>query len=103
WNITKDYLQNLQHKQIPTVPTLWEKSIQQGQLSAYFDILDSNEIILKPLVSAGADNTFWLDRAQAVNQQSIIEQTFNERSFLVQPFIPNILDEGEFSLFYFGG
>ncbi|MCJ7552867.1 MAG: hypothetical protein MUO34_03185, partial [Ignavibacteriaceae bacterium] len=33
----------------------------------------------------------------------ILQSIFENRDYMVQPFMKNIIDEGEYSLFYFGG
>ncbi|HSI87971.1 MAG TPA: hypothetical protein VK918_02880, partial [Pyrinomonadaceae bacterium] len=51
-----------------------------------------------PTVSATAQNTFRLTAFEPD-----VAARFAGRSFMVQPFIQSIVDEGEFSVFYFNG
>ena len=69
----------------------------------YFDRLKSNEIIIKPNISANADNTFRLTRESLNEKLHALEKIFAEREFMVQPFMQNIVEEGEYSLFFFNG
>jgi len=110
WNINKHYLKELATKGIEIVPTLWCDNITATDIPAFFssnnsigDHIDNNsqEIVIKPCISAGAFDTYRLTLAQAVKQQSELLTTFKQREFMVQPFVHAIISEGEFSLFYF--
>jgi hypothetical protein len=106
WNINKHYLQELAAQGIEIVPTLWFDEITEKDIPIFFDYFNktadgTNEIIIKPCISAGAFDTYRLTLAQAVEQQSVLLGKFKQREFMVQPFVSAIIDEGEFSLFYF--
>lgn len=104
WNIQKTYLRDLQQKSNHIVPTLWcEAGTSAALVESFFDELHSDEIILKPVVSANADNTFRLAKNNGVLLFDVLERTFASRPYMVQPFMRNIVSEGEYSLFYFGG
>ncbi len=103
WNMNKNYLKDLQDKGIRIVDTVWEKAFIPGKAEHYFDLLDSDEIIIKPNISANAENTFRIKKYDFKNQLQVLESVFSKREFMVQKFMKNIIDEGEYSLFYFGG
>lgn len=104
WNIDKSYLRELEENGIKIVPSIWRESfVSEEEFSFFFDKLDADEIIIKPTVSANADNTFLLKLDNLDTYISILDTTFKNRPFIVQPFINNIITEGEYSLFYFGG
>lgn len=100
WNINKYYLNDLQQEGIPIVPTKWSKHLQNIDITSLFDLW-SPEIIIKPVISAGADNTFWVNRNTPQQTHQQMKQVFSSRAFMVQPFMQKIRSEGEFSLFYF--
>lgn len=102
WNISKRYLADMDRRGVPVVRTLWPNRFGGERLEAWFDELDSEEIILKPVVSANADHTYRLKRPVEDSARRELEEVFAGRPFLVQPFVTNIVSEGEFSLFYFG-
>jgi hypothetical protein len=54
-------------------------------------------VVIKPAISAGAEGTFVLGAEDAIPFDVL------ERAMLIQPLMRAIQDEGEFSLFYFGG
>ncbi len=101
WNINKKYLQELSSKGVQIVPSLFEHTFKKELGLSYFETFDCDEIIIKPVVSANADDTFRLGPTD--QRMDMLENIFNNRDFLVQPFIEAIISEGEYSLFYFGG
>jgi glutathione synthase/RimK-type ligase-like ATP-grasp enzyme len=103
WNMNKKYLFDLEEKGVRIVDTIWEKNINSSIAYNYFDKLNSEEIIIKPNISANADNTFRLTKEKLLAHMPDLEQIFSQREFMVQPFMQNIVDEGEYSLFYFNG
>ncbi|MCB0283983.1 MAG: hypothetical protein H6627_00050 [Calditrichae bacterium] len=103
WNIDKIYLQDLEQKGIKIVPTVWMNTFDSNRIDAAFSELQTDELIIKPRISANADFTYRLTKDNLGELQSHLEEIFSERSSLLQPFMNSILDEGEFSLFYFGG
>ncbi|MEO0332751.1 MAG: hypothetical protein AAF223_13880, partial [Bacteroidota bacterium] len=103
WNIDKTYLRDLEERGIRIVPTQWGKVFQRETIEKWWQDWDTPELIIKPTVSANADDTFWLTRDTDEVVWETVAQTFQQRSFMVQPFMPAILEEGEYSLFFFGG
>ena len=103
WNIDKTYLQDMQQAGIPIVPTVWDNEFTTEKFLGYFNTFDSSEIIIKPTVSANADDTYRLARTVDDDTLRRLKQTFGNRPYMAQPFLATICTEGEFSLFYFGG
>ena len=103
WNMNKKYLFDLEKKGVRIVDTIWEKNFNSNNAYNYFDKLNSEEIIIKPNISANADNTFRLSKEKLIENMEKLEQIFSQREFMVQPFMQSIVDEGEYSLFYFNG
>ena len=103
WNLHKSYLLDLQATGLPVVPTIVLPQLAVDDLEALFDTLHSPEVILKPAVSASAIDTFRLRRPLPASQIADLTTRFAHRAVLAQPFMPHVLSEGEFSLFFFGG
>lgn len=103
WNIDKYYLNALSLKNINIVPTLWKSNFIVGDLDDYFAHFNCQQLVIKPRISANADNTFWLKKESAEQHIKELKRIFGQTDFMVQPFIDSIVDEGEFSLFYFDG
>ncbi len=103
WNIDKSYLKQLEEKGVGIVPTLWQETLTEEKLVSYFGTLDTDQIVIKPRISANADNTFWLTLDNFNNHLKGLLDVFANNTYMVQPFMENIVSEGEFSCFYFNG
>lgn len=101
WNINKVYLKELESNGVEIVPTVWLEQFDFQAIDSYFKLFNSDQIIIKPTISAGADNTFWLKKESYHSLQAILEKSLADKQLMLQPFIPAVIDEGEFSLFYF--
>jgi hypothetical protein len=99
WNLSKLYLRDLEKAKIKIVPTVWGKEkIDETLFQSWLKYFGTNEIVVKPTVSATAEFTYRLEHFTPE-----LTEIFAAREFMIQPFMPNITSEGEFSLFYFGG
>ena len=103
WNMNKNYLFDLEQKGVKIVDTVWEKNFNSNSSHEYFNKLNTDEIIIKPNISANADNTFRLTKENFKEHFPKLKKIFAAREFMVQPFLKNIIDEGEYSLFFFSG
>jgi hypothetical protein len=104
WNMQKTYLRDIALKGTSIVPTLWqEKAVDTKKLGSFFDQLDTEEIIIKPIIGASAGHAFRLHQSQSSEKIPVLEKIFERRAYMVQPFMANIIEEGEFSLIYFEG
>lgn len=103
WGVPKTYLRDLETRGADIVPSLWFDGLLPEQLSSFFQTLCSDRLVIKPVVSTNAKDTFLLDRNNAADKAGLLLDTFRDRAFVVQPFIESIRTEGEYSLFYLGG
>ena len=101
WNIHKSYLQDLQQRGVRVVPSRWLPALPAAELAASFDALQTDEIVAKPMVGANADDTFRVPRHAGKSTREAVAACFANRECLVQPFLPSIVEIGEYSLFYF--
>jgi glutathione synthase/RimK-type ligase-like ATP-grasp enzyme len=97
WNTDKDYLLDLGEKGVAIVPTIETHSLTAADLDAARTTFGSERLVVKPSISAGADGTYLLNAGDA------IPFDVREREMLIQPMMPGIQEEGEFSLFLFNG
>lgn len=102
WNIDKTYLRDLESQGVEIVPSLWFNNFSADLFPSVFTKLETKEIVVKPTISAGADNTFRIHQSNYDIFTEDLEMVFADRSFLIQPFMDNITAEGEFSVFFFG-
>ena len=103
WNLRKTYLDDLAQRGVPTVPTLWHSGPRSTDIEAFFDELAADEIVIKPVVGANASGAFRLDRRAAEAGVEEFDAFYARRDAMVQPFVRAIVEEGEYSLFYFDG
>jgi hypothetical protein len=103
WNIHKTYLKELAQQGITIVPSLWFERFKRAEVEGAFSHFACDELVIKPIVSANADHTYRLNRAQLIQQQDELALIFAERPFMVQPFLHTVVTAGEYSLFYFAG
>ena len=108
WNIDKIYLKELERQGVALVPTKWhdrlaKRALTQDELATFFALVGNEQIVLKPRISANADNTFWLKSDSATQPLEALNSALAQRDFMIQPFVPAVIEEGEYSLFYFNG
>jgi glutathione synthase/RimK-type ligase-like ATP-grasp enzyme len=95
WNSDKSYLAELAAAGVPTVASQTVASLDEAALAAARTSF-GEQLVIKPLVSASADDTYRL------GPDDPIPAAVLGRKMLVQPFMPSIA-EGEYSLMLFGG
>jgi hypothetical protein len=101
WNLNKTYLRDLERRGVPIVPTLWGSDLGPVDERAILGRLGTEAVVLKPVVGAGASHTYRLTRGSPA--WSAAAAAFVHRGYLAQPFLPSVVTEGEYSLFFFGG
>lgn len=97
WNSDKSYLAQLAARGVDVVPGIEVAALDDAALSAARTTLGVADVVIKPLVSAGAADTFLLEAGEGV-PKSVAGQRM-----LVQPVMAAVRDPGEWSLLYFGG
>lgn len=105
WNIDKRYLRDLAARGVAILPTLWPDPLTSDALAGAFAALDADEIVVKPVIGAGAEKTYCLTPAAAAAQADAMTAEYAAAGLgaMIQPFAPEITAEGEYSLFHFGG
>ena len=103
WNLSKEYLKDIENQGITIVPTRWFEDFDLPEVADSFESFNTDQLVIKPLISANADHTYRLTRESLLNQSDTLQKTFTHRPFMVQPFLSSIIEEGEYSLFYFAG
>lgn len=97
WNSDKAYLAELDAVGIPSVPTILCAELDKVALEEARKTFNVESLVVKPPISGGADATFRLERGDGV------PDSVAGHRMMIQPYLPNIAEEGEYSLFYFGG
>lgn len=97
WNTNKSYLLDLDRQRVPIVPTRLTNFLRPDDLAKARAAFGSKGLVVKPPISGGADGTFLIGIDDPLPDGAAGCQ------MLIQPFLPSISEEGEYSLFYFGG
>lgn len=98
WNADKLYLQELEQRGCPSIPTLWPDSAGPTEVAAAFDHFGCDRVVVKRRVGAGA-----------VGQDSFTRETPPPADWqigqpaMIQPFLPAIQTEGELSFIFIDG
>lgn len=103
WNSDKKYLQEIQakgHRVIPTKFIPKDGIINIEKVSASFN---TDYIIFKPSVSGGAKNTLKIKKGESQFFDHQVNDLLKHEDFLLQPFIKEVVEEGEYSFVFFGG
>lgn len=97
WNSDKAYLAELDAAGVATVPTRVSDALDIAALDEARTAFGIATLVIKPPISGGADGTFRLTTSD------LLPPSVLGRRMMIQPFLPSIAAEGEYSLFYFGG
>jgi glutathione synthase/RimK-type ligase-like ATP-grasp enzyme len=103
WNSDKKiYLPDVEKRGGRIIPTIWgDSKIDDHLIQQWCDQFQTDELVIKPTVGANAKDASRLKRG--AKDAGDLSKTFDQRSYMVQPFMRGIVEEGEFSLFYFNG
>ncbi len=101
WNSDKHYLREIADAGLPVIPTVFLDSGFNHliNLASYFEKFGSSELILKPCVSGGSKHTYRISRESSKN----LNVPELAEPMMIQPFMPEIISEGEWSFLFFGG
>ncbi|WP_417457415.1 ATP-grasp domain-containing protein [Kordiimonas sp.] len=95
WNCHKRYLKDLSERGIATIPTLWADDATPAVVASAFDQFGCDTLVAKRQVGAGGEGQHRLERGQPVPDMP--------SPMKIQPFMENILKEGEISFIFIGG
>jgi glutathione synthase/RimK-type ligase-like ATP-grasp enzyme len=99
WNSDKRYLAQLEAAGVPGVPS---REATGDALAAVLADFHGRDVVIKPTVSGGA----WHTVRGVVGDDGFAAELAalpRDLRYLVQPFVPEIVEEGEWSLLFFAG
>ena len=97
WNSDKAYLKELGCRGISTVETIEVESLDDCELEAAAAHLGTDELVVKPPVSASATGTHRIRVGDEIPTEE------RGRRMMIQPFLPSIATEGEYAVILFDG
>jgi glutathione synthase/RimK-type ligase-like ATP-grasp enzyme len=98
WNIRKTYLRDFEARGVPIVPTLWPERPVAGDIRTAFAEFGTQDVILKRQVGGGARAQVRYTHTNMPDDGPIMD-----RPGMIQPFIPSIATEGEYSFLFVDG
>ena len=101
WNLDKRYLLALADAGVAVVPTIAGKRLDRRRLETLAAETGWRELVVKPVVGANADHTYRLRWPAADGDLDSVLASHRDGAWLAQPFVDSIVEEGEYSLFYF--
>jgi hypothetical protein len=99
WNLDKTYLQELERRGAPTIPTLWCERLADMDLASAYKRLAADKLVIKPVVGASGFDQF----VAASGEAPPADHPLWRQKVMVQPFLESIRSEGEISLIFFDG
>ena len=103
WNADKLYLRELAQRGVRTVPTVYCEPGTPADLGRVLREAGWESAVMKPSVSGGAYRTYHVRAAEAARHQAEMDAILAASAVLVQPFVPEIQSEGEWSFVFFDG
>ncbi len=98
WNVNKSYLKDLAKQGASTVPTLWVNEPTKMDIQSVFDTYDTSGVVVKRQIGAGAHGQSLYKRGDEIPDGILLD-----RPAMIQPFMPAIQTEGEYSYIFIDG
>lgn len=103
WNMEKGYLRELVARGVAVPPTAWLERGAAPDLAALLRQRGWSRAVVKPTISATAHNTWLTSPATAAADQPRLAAQLADSDAMVQQFVPEVVDAGEWSLMFLGG
>jgi glutathione synthase/RimK-type ligase-like ATP-grasp enzyme len=102
WLLDKHYLTAFEKLGISTIPTEFFPSGSTLNLSTLYK--NRGPFVLKQCVSAGGKGLYFIDHEDAaIAHQADIDMALQSAAYMLQPFVPEITTQGEWSFIFLGG
>jgi glutathione synthase/RimK-type ligase-like ATP-grasp enzyme len=104
WNARKTYLRDLASRGVNVVPTRWIARATPTSLGEVLAGTGWSDAVVKPAISASAHETWRVNAAELTQpDESRFERLVARELVMVQPYVPELARDGEWSLFFLGG
>ena len=98
WNADKRYLENLTTRGATIVPTLWLDDVDKAGVLSAMDAFDIDRVVVKRRVGAGGLGQHSFTRGSPPGEGWTMG-----RACMVQPFLPSVVEEGEYTFVFIDG
>jgi glutathione synthase/RimK-type ligase-like ATP-grasp enzyme len=102
WNLHKRYLLELEARGHDIVPTTLAERGRPVTLRELAATVEADSMVVKPAVSLSAYETWTFPTVDASAHETRFARLLANGDVLVQPFVPEIASDGEWSLIFFG-
>ncbi|MEO1166599.1 MAG: glutathione synthetase, partial [Chloroflexota bacterium] len=102
WNMHKSYLREISEQDVNIIPTVFVEDAQHSLL----DVLNQQEwaeAIIKPMVGGSGDHIQRVHVDDCTKHEQSFGWLVDSFGMLVQPYLPEIEKDGEYSLVFFDG
>jgi hypothetical protein len=99
WNSDKAYLDELEARGAPVIPTLAVEHVTETNIARAFTELETDTLVIKPRIGGGA----WRQVLYKQGDPFPAADALPPEGALVQAFLPSVKDEGEYSFLFFNG
>ena len=99
WNADKSYLDDLHGRGADVIRILPVDRVTPKNVARAFEELDTDTLVIKPKIGGGA----WRQVLHKKGEPFPAAESLPPEGALIQPFLPSVLEEGEYSFLYFGG
>lgn len=103
WNLHKRYLRELEAKGVRITPTAWLERGSTVDLAAMMRERGWTRVVIKPAVSAGANETHIIDAREALVGQAHVQRLSQHHDLMIQPYLQAFESEGERAYIFFNG
>lgn len=99
WNADKSYLDEMEARGAPVIPTLTVDRVTETNIARAFEELKTEKLVIKPRVGGGA----WRQVLYKKGDPFPSVDELPPEGALIQAFLKSVTEEGEYSFLYFGG
>jgi len=99
WNANKTYLDEMEHSGAPVIETLSLERVTEAGIARAFEVFKTDTIVIKPQIGGGAWRQVLYRQGDAFPDKDALPPA----GAMVQPFLPSVVTEGEYSFLFFGG
>lgn len=103
WNSHKRYLAELARRGVRVIETVFAEPGARLELDAIAAAIASDDLVVKPAVSASAHETRRFAPHERAEGQAHLDRLLEARDVMVQPHVDALAERGELSLLYAGG
>jgi glutathione synthase/RimK-type ligase-like ATP-grasp enzyme len=101
WNSNKEYLLEIESLGYPTIAGFILEKGSKPDLKKIQEKVNSEIMVVKPLVSGGAKNTLKISVSEWPKLEEKVISLLKDEPYLIQPYIKEIAEVGEYSLIFF--